>query len=96
MSAEQALDLDDFDKLVAERTEGTDRIATVIETALHNLRHPDTGDGYAGQALRLRGAAVLLATAAIETATHAGSYELAAAVSASGMLDERSESDART
>lgn len=58
----------DFDVLVTEREEGKDRIATVIETALHNVKYADTSEGYAGQALRLRGAAVLLQTAAVEVA----------------------------
>jgi hypothetical protein len=80
--------VDDFDVLVVEQGQGKDRIATVIETALHNVKHADTSEGYAGQALRLRGAAVLLQTAAIEVAALMGSFELAAKVSESGMLDQ--------
>ena len=78
---------DAFDKLVAAR-ETNDRVCAVIESALTNIRHDADADGYAGDALRLRGASVLLATAAHEIAMQAGALELAAAVSDSGILDE--------
>jgi hypothetical protein len=80
--------LDDFDTLLAERDEGKERIATVIETALHNVRDGYPLGGYAAQALRLRGAAVLLQTASLEVAALCGSYELAAKCSEAGLLDE--------
>jgi hypothetical protein len=80
--------LDTFDGLVAERDEVKERVSTVIETALHNVKNGWPVGGYAAQALRLRGAAVLLQTASLEVAALCGCYELAAAVSDSTLLDE--------
>jgi hypothetical protein len=80
--------LDQFDALLAEHDEGKARIATVIETALHNVKDGWPVGGYAAHALRLRGAAVLLQTAALEVSKLCGTYELAAQVSESGLLDE--------
>jgi len=47
--------------------------------------------GYAAQALRVRGAAILAATAASTLQELAGVYALAAAVSGSGFLDEETD-----
>ncbi len=85
--------LDQFDALVAERDEIKERVATVIETALHNVKNGWPVGGYAAQALRLRGAAVLLQTAALEVSALCGSYELAAAVSDSTLLDGDEETE---
>jgi hypothetical protein len=79
--------VDDFDTLVAEREQEAERAGVMLRAAAENMSTPSSG-GYAAQALRVRGAAILASTAASELLALAGAYELAAQVSESGMLDE--------
>jgi hypothetical protein len=80
--------LDQFDEILAEHDKGKERIAAVIATALGSVRDGFPIGGYAAHALKLKGAAVLLQTAALEVSKLCGAYELAAEVSESGLLDE--------
>jgi hypothetical protein len=59
----------------------------MLAAAAEGANHESSG-GYAEQALRARGAAILATTAANELFALAGAYELAAKVSESGMLEE--------
>jgi hypothetical protein len=81
---------DDFDSLVAEREREADRVTALLRSAVTNLENP-VAAGYGEQALRARGAAAFALQAAQELAALAGAYELAAKVSASGMLEDGSE-----
>jgi hypothetical protein len=83
--------LDQFDEILAEHDKGKERIATVIATALGSVRDGFPLGGYAAHALKLRGAAVLLQTAALEVSKLCGAYELAAQVRESGLFDEETD-----
>lgn len=78
---------DRFDTFVAEREREAERARVMLRAAAEGANH-ESSEGYAGQALRARGAAILASTAANELFALAGAYELAAKVSESGMLEE--------
>jgi hypothetical protein len=80
--------LDTFDTLVGEQEADLDRVGTLLRSAAAAVEDMTGNGGYAGAALRARGAAIHAATAAHELYLIAGSLQLAAAVSDSGLLDE--------
>jgi hypothetical protein len=78
---------DRFDGFVAEREREAERARVMLKAAAEGADHESSG-GYAEQALRARGAAILATTAASALHELAGAYELAAKVSGSGMLED--------
>ncbi len=82
--------LDAFDGLVAEQEHDAERARVMLRAAAESVNTECSG-GYAMQALRVRGAAILAATAASALQELAGVYALAAAVTGSELLDEESE-----
>ncbi len=81
---------DRFDVFVAEREREAERARVMLRAAAESADH-ESSEGYAIQALKARGAAILASTAANELYALAGAYELAAKVSESGMLEEEKE-----
>lgn len=73
------------DLTVAER--GASRALVLLETAAQNAREAEGLEGWAERAQRLRGAAALATTAAIELAHVSGWNAAADAASQAGLLD---------
>lgn len=65
------------------------RAASLLETATHNLITPVAQEDWAARAQRLRAAALLATTAALEMMNSAGWSDAASAAAAHGLVDER-------
>jgi hypothetical protein len=82
---------EDFPELAAKDREA-DRAALLLETAAENVTDARVDQTYAERAQRLRGAAVIATSAALELMNAAGWYEAAATASAHGLLDSEEPS----
>ncbi len=76
----------DFPDL-AHANEQAQKAATLLETATHNLVHYPSDEGPQARAQRLRGAAILCVTAALEISNAAGWHEAAHAAVIHGLVD---------
>jgi hypothetical protein len=66
--------------------EQAQKAATLLETATHNLTHYPPDEPAEARAQRLRGAAILCVTAALEVANVAGWHEAAHAAAVHGLV----------
>ena len=77
---------DDFPGLL-EASRRAEKAVDVLHSAIEQTRPPRNGETWADLAVRLKGAAVLAATASLELATVSGWNEAAHAAADAGVLD---------
>jgi hypothetical protein len=73
---------------LAHASEQAHKAATLLETATHNLTHYQPGEDRATRAQRLRGAAILCTTAALEIMNTAGWHEAAHSAAVHGLVKQ--------
>lgn len=81
---------DDFPNLF-EASQRASKAVDVLRSAIEQTHPPREGERWADLAVRLKGAAVLAATASLELATVSGWNEAASAAADAGVLDSESE-----
>lgn len=82
----------DFPDLL-EAQQKASRALDVLASAIEQLKPPKNGETREDLAVRLRGSAVLAATACIELSAVSGFHEAAAAASVAGVLEGEERDD---
>jgi hypothetical protein len=70
-----------------EASRRVEKSVDVLRSAIDQLKPPREGERWAELAVRMKGAAILAATAALEISTVAGWNESASAMAEAGLLD---------